>query len=569
MNLHEQEIDAPHLQSGLLWYLSNFWQASDITMDCVKQLVQALALGHSFLEIKNADRLQALRLCPSVCLAEETDSPNAEHFKNRGPLVLSADKLYLAINYQDESDIANLVQGRLLKVPLVSALQEQLQAYLQAWFPDGGKQNEVALAALSYKFILLSGGPGTGKTTALARLLSLQRAWQMLQRPEEGLRIALAAPSGKAAQRMKESLDTALSTFKTQQDGAFPTELQGIDHFIAPLLQLNPSTLHRLLGISSIHPKSPFNQKNPLDVDLVVIDESSMVDLSLFAQLLRALSANTRLILLGDHDQLASVEAGSVFGDLCQAIPQHPRIHLTKSHRFSSDSGIGRLAQAIRMGETQKVIASLNSPPDCQQLAPESLKALLESILPFARALQNVASPTEGLKLLEQQIVLCANNRGPWGQETVNNLIHQSLTGPLLRGPLKGDSLKVQPILITHNSPDQDLFNGDVGLIMLGPHGKREAFFYDSSRNVRSLNPKTLPEHQSAFAFTIHKSQGSEYDSVYILIEESQRNLSRQLLYTAVTRAKKQVFIVASDQTIVQAVQTPSLRASDLKNRIG
>ncbi|NNE95119.1 MAG: exodeoxyribonuclease V subunit alpha [Acidimicrobiales bacterium] len=422
---------------------------------------------------------------------------------------------------------------------------------LAALFPDGGDQAAAAHHALTNQLTVIAGGPGTGKTFTLTRTMAA-----LLSASPEPLRIGIAAPTGKAASRMKEAIkDATLS----------------LDDETAETLQaLEPSTIHRMLGyrdgIRFRHDRS-----NPLPLDVVVIDEVSMVSLSLMGRLVDAIGADTRLILVGDPSQLASVEAGAVLGDITSS--QGPVgasvVTLTTTHRFGSDSGIGRLAEAIDVGDASGALEILNSPgfPDVNRVDTEHSDTVLaqvsrNGVLSLASALAGDA--VQAMAHSSAIKVLAATRRGPNGREEWQRRIETAVRSEVDDRSFVGRWYVGRPVIVTNNDYLLKLFNGDTGIVIKTGDNQRSVVFPDSA-NPAPLKPAQIGQLDTWWAMTIHKSQGSEFDhAVVALPEPGSPVLSRELLYTGVTRAKSQVTVVGTEAAVRQAIETPVRRASGL-----
>jgi len=481
------------------------------------------------------------------------------------PLVLdAAGRLYLHRSWDSERRVAEGILARSALLPVDAAA---LAAGLDRYFPPtAGAENlqrEAALAALSRRFTVISGGPGTGKTTTVARILAL------LIELADGAppRILLAAPTGKAAMRLKHSIRDSAGRLACSEAvrSALPQEV---------------STIHRLLG--SVPGRSAFrhDSDNPLPCDVLVVDEASMVDLPLMSRLLDALRSEARVILLGDRDQLASVEAGAVLADICAGgspdagAGNRPAIvHLTRSYRFSDESGIGRLSRLINAGDGDGALALLRSGlcsdlgwrplPSAEAFAEALAAAVWEGYAAFARA----ATPAEALAALERFCVLAAHREGRHGVGNLNRLIDSMLTRFRSSGP---SASTMTPVMITGNTYDLGLFNGDSGVLAGASDGcGSAAFFPDPDSGVRRISALRLPPHETAFALTIHKVQGSEFDDVLLILPDQMSEvLSRELLYTAVTRARQRVEIWADEEVFRRAVERRIERSTGLRDRL-
>ena len=460
--------------------------------------------------------------------------------------------------------------------------------------PESLHENQIKAinVANNNAFSIITGGPGTGKTYTVAQLvIALQQATESGGEGSENIRfstdsasLALAAPTGKAAQRMQESLQAALDT-------------AGIN------LQLQEAkTIHRLLGIGRTG-RPRYNADNPLGEDIIIVDEASMLGVELANYLVSAVKPGARLILLGDANQLAAVDAGAVLADLC-CIPLLQSIHaeLTESRRFGADSGIGKLAIQINRAETNlqtiwqllrqddalsfQYVNTLqvDSVPSNQiknSLSNEkNILKISQIYQPYIEIVKNLLrnpiekSMPESIKntiaslmeIFSEFRILTAGHNGEWGDHYINNYLTQwHLTE--LKLPLGQNAwFHGRPIMILQNNYELGLFNGDIGFCLQtsDERNQLEVFFENKTQGiaVNLLNEEVVA---TAYAMTIHKSQGSEFDHVAITFDDSHaRLLSKELIYTAVTRAKKQVTIYSTKHAFEKAVQTPTERHTGL-----
>ena len=463
-------------------------------------------------------------------------------------------------------------------------------------------QRVAAALAVLRGFVVVSGGPGTGKTHTVAAILDLLSQQSTDREP----RIGLAAPTGKAAARLTESIRQARRRLPTGADaGGDGGDGQGA--------VLEAVTLHRLLGIVPGRNQPRYGPNNPLHLDLLVVDEASMVDLGMMARVVAALPPTARLILLGDRDQLASVEAGSVLGDICgggreplvspglaetmaelgmPGVPtgdaSQPPIAdsialLRYSYRFGPDSGIGALATAIKAADPATVQALLRDPElaDVATSNPgvEALNAAVAgAVLPHWRGILATCDPTAALAALGRFRVLCAVRKGPWGVEQLNRRIELGLRG---QGVISGAGpwYAGRPIMVTRNDPGVGLSNGDVGLLLPHPDpGSSQspdeaqrlwAWFEGPDGEPRAIATARLPPHESVYAMTVHKSQGSEFDQVLVVLPgEDVPVLSRELVYTAITRARERVLVWSPPAVLEAAIGRRVERSGGLLGKL-
>ena len=498
---------------------------------------------------------EALRSSPIV---GDGDQPTPLVLEPRGRLYL-----YRYARYQRE--LAECIAPRLRPTELVD--EDVLREGLERWFPPSNVQPDLqrraAEVAVRRAFCVISGGPGTGKTSTVARILALLQQ-QAQSAPGGGLlRIQLLAPTGKAAQRLGTAIREQLERMASDEGclAGIPTAA---------------STIHRALGYVPWRPtRFRHDADNPLPADVVLVDEASMVDLATMAKLAAAVPETTRLILLGDRDQLASVEAGAIFGDLCAVDEgEHEEIvHLTHSYRYDADAGIGRLARAIRAGDADEAASVLRD-----ERAPEvslveigdadALRGVLEPLAREGFGELRGGTPSSGLAKLEQFRLLCAHRRGPLGAEEVNLAVEQMLIDA---GLLERDSewYEGRPIMVTRNDYQLDLFNGDIGVIARDEDSGQLAAFFEGDEGLRRFQPARLPPHETVFATTVHKSQGSEFDHV-VLVQPVEMSpvLTRELVYTGITRAKRQVTLLSSERVLREAIARRIDRASGLSDAL-
>ncbi len=500
--------------------------------------------------------------------------------RGASPLVLAGPRLYLRRYWCYEQRIAAALRQRAVAAAEEAAAPAQATALLDRLFPpaqDGevDHQRRACETALTGRLTVVTGGPGTGKTWTAARLLVLLQA---LHRGPQPLRVALAAPTGKAAARLRQAIQQALDDLLAKDTG-----LPGLDTLAQ---RLGPArTLHALLGTRPGSRRFVHDEAQPLDVDLLLVDEASMVHLEMMDALLAALPPRARLVLLGDRDQLASVEAGAVLGDVCSVPAGTPLaarvVTLLRSRRF--DGAIGELAMAVNRGEGAAALALLQAPPDASlqwasAATPVDLAALAlngREGAPGWRALYQALQQGPGtqdfpawalacLQAFDQCRVLAALREGPWGVSGLNTAIQQALAAQGLLQP-RGEWYAGRPVMVTHNDPGLGLFNGDTGLVLRAPDGRLLACFADGGR-LHAVSVTRLAQVQTAFAMTVHKSQGSEFQHVLLVLPpEDSPVLTRELLYTGITRARSALSVVAPQpQWLATAAARPTRRFSGL-----
>lgn len=517
------------------------------------------------------------------------------------PLVLDeAGRLYLRRYWEHEASLAAALRVRAAHSETTHD-EAWLNAALDRLFPEDSVtgseidwQRMAAVLALLRRLCVISGGPGTGKTFTVVKILALLIE-EALQRGDRPPRMTLVAPTGKAAARLSESIRRAKAQVHTAEAvrRAIPEEA---------------ATIHRCLGpIGDSDTRFRHHRDNPLITDVVLVDEASMVDLALMSRLVAATPLAARLILLGDQDQLASVEAGAVLGDICDtgarrcyshalvaqtaallggrlrrepAAPADTGIYdcivqLTRSYRYQQHSGIGQLARAINAGDSGTVLGLLESAEfrEVSRVEPVAGRGLGAALRAAAiggyRRYLTGGTPAEQLSGLEHFRVLCAHRHGPQGVAAVNQEIEAALDDAAL---IDRDSAFYlgRPVMVTRNDYQLGLFNGDVGLVLADAHGERRLVYFQTEHGqLRGLGPSRLPPHETVFAMSVHKSQGSEFDEVVVVLPaEASPVISRELLYTAVTRARQRVTLYATRGVIAQAIARRCQRSSGLRDAL-
>lgn len=495
------------------------------------------------------------------------------------PLVMTGERLYLRRYWDYEQRLASVLERRASAL-VVDVDEELLARGLARCFPDAERdelQRHGASVAARRHLAVISGGPGTGKTTAVARILSLLGE-QATSRGQGAPRVALLAPTGKAAARLLESIREARQRDVAGGDGA---------EFATAMFPDEASTIHRALGYRPNHPSAfRHDVDNPLAADVVVVDEASMVDLALMTRLVEAVPQRARLILLGDRDQLASVDAGSVLGDICgvgvkPAEPSGPApglgecvVHLTHSFRFGAGSEIGNLARAINENRTDDAIDSLTDGGGdglvrlVEREDPAELEQLVASIAADRyRQVLGEPEPLDRLRRLGMFRVLCAHRRGPLGAERIGSAVEQQLADIGAVDATDG-WYDGKPVLITGNDYQLGLWNGDTGLACPDPDtGKLRVVFATADASLRAITPSRLASHETVFATTVHKAQGSEFDEVAVVLPPlASPVVTRELLYTAVTRARERVTVFGSRDVVAAAIRSRTVRFSGLKD---
>lgn len=513
------------------------------------------------------------------------------------PLILDEkNRLYLQRYQQYEKDIAGFILARTaisneLKFDGLHLHKKLIEYFNKNRKEDVNWQKVASAAALLKNFLIISGRPGTGKTTTITKIMAF-----LLEIKGANMRIALAAPTGKAADRLQESVK------KTKAKINCPDSIKEI-------IPETASTIHRLLGSISGSPYFRFNEKNKLPFDLVIVDEASMIDLPLMSKLMSAISNNASLILLGDHNQLASVDAGVVLGDICSNYPasiysadfserikdmsgesiiagnmppgvQDCITQLQQNYRFAEQSGIGVLSRAVEDGDADKALNLLQSEkyPDISWMSIENEKSLrrlrtiiIEKYKDYLNAVTVGFSGDENVfDLFERFRILCALRVGSWGTERINVYIEKVLSEEGMINP-RSAYYEGRPVMIVQNDYNLNLFNGDVGIILKDrdENDHLKVFFRDNKGSIRKILPARLPRHETVWAMTVHKSQGSEFEEVLLVLSDKDIPiLTRELVYTGITRAISKVNIWTGKEILSKAVSRRISRQSGLADAL-
>ncbi len=503
----------------------------------VALVVRALRHGSVCLDLRSVEQQQ---IDVDEWLATITASPLA----GQPPVLhVDGDQLYLDRYWLEEQQVCEDV------LSLLAARPHVVVPASERHFPKGfEEQRAAAEIALSQGLTVLTGGPGTGKTTTVARLLAVLTSGTHL-------RIALAAPTGKAAARLQEAVQLEVSKL----DPADQEALKG----------LHATTLHRLLGSRpDTSARFRHNRGNRLPHDVIVVDETSMVSLTMMARLLEAVRPDARLILVGDPDQLASVEAGAVLADLVDGLDKTKIAELKTPHRFGES--IGALATAIRDGDANATIEVLRKGGEHIEWIEddEPSEHLRKVLVPHAVALRQAAllgDAAAALKTLDDHRLLCAHRRGPYGVRYWNRQTERWLT-EATGEPIWTSWYLGRPILVTANDYGLGLYNGDTGVTLLKDGVLRAAI---AGAEPLEFATSRLADVDTVHAMTIHKSQGSQAKEITVLMPpEDSRLLTRELFYTAVTRAKQKIRVVGPEAAVRGAVERRAVRASGLGRRL-
>lgn len=536
-------------------------ETSELVCVVVALASKAHSLGHSCLPLDKLDDLLAEASSsprPALPAAVEfLDALKVSDWVGKGQaencvMVLEANTIALKRYWDYENRLADVLRQRL--VAKVKPVSERIQKCWMDLFADDvdSAQAIAARRACETGFFLLTGGPGTGKTATIGRVLQLlqvQAAENAIQ-----LRVALAAPTGKAATRLSESLRATLGT---QIDNDFP----------------EAKTLHRLLGSKPNSVQFQHDARHPLPLDVLIVDEASMIDLPLMCKLLEALPQSVRLILVGDPDQLPSVETGNVLRACCDAIERHPdaarhRVHLDRVYRQDADSDIGIAARAVLAGDSEGFIQNLQQ-GNYRGLhwqsnnARDLEKAILARALSHYQKIQQASSLEQAIKLGKEFRVLCAARETSAGSIAINRFI-----GDRLRKKSGSDFYSGRLCLVTENTAREQLFNGDVGLCWPDEQGVMRVWV-ETVSGLKAWHPANFPAHEDAFAITVHKAQGSEFERILLVLPDAgHRVLSRELLYTGITRARRQIELLANQDSLSAAISRQNQRWSRLAQRL-
>lgn len=575
-SVEKNDLNQSAAQSALD-FLQRFAPAeAGIAEPYVLRLFAALQDGHSYIRLTDDEAEQ-------LALAE-----NVVGRQGGMPLVMQGRRLFLGRMWQLERDLAaeicRLAHPSAEKVDWMQAAQN-----LHSWFADKGSegQRDAAALALLQSFMLITGGPGTGKTTTVAKLLGL-----ICSNSRQLPRIALAAPTGKAAAHMARALHRALDGF------SLPEKIY------SHLVRLEGQTVHRLLELRPPQMQSAYNRWRPLPYDVLVVDEASMLDTSLLLQLLRAVPDGCRVIFLGDEHQLPSVGAGAVLaalsqdtvlssetaGKLAEYLPEHGFLvddekavplsqnsaRLTVSHRFGADSGIGCLARAVIAKDAESAWAQFGRFPQELEVMQADVKKQAELL--YQRHEKYWRAVDSGNVALAYGHAADVAVLAAWRKDAeIFNETYCRHLQRLGRATEETPWFAGQIIMVTRNDYIQDLFNGDIGLIMPDTASANGlAAYFPDIEGFRKTAVSRLPAYETAFAMTVHKSQGSEYREVWLVPpsvasaydEDSLSGLNNALLYTGITRARKRFVFFGSKQEMTAAVETVRIRRTALYDMV-
>ncbi len=569
--------------------IARLWGETDESVILAAALaVRGTRLGHVCIDLESQREAMVVEGRPPEVLDElpwpdprdwvlrVVASPMVGDGRGEEPLVLVENRLYLERYYRYENRLVELIGVRAASP--ATTLDPAVRTALDSLFPqESGNspnyQRTAASTALECRLTVIAGGPGTGKTYTVVRMLAA-----LAHLPGSFPRVALCAPTGKAAARLKEVVEEFAAG--------------DVDQLVqARMGSLETSTIHRLLGRGWGRGRFFHHERNPLPHDMVIVDELSMVSLPLAVKLITAIRSDARVVLAGDPFQLKSIEAGTVLADIVgpaagtpdtgqlpdqrEAVSLAERVvTLKRVHRFDERGPIADFADAVRTGETDKAIDLLRSGRRSVSWVDDrtgaSFRRLRERVIAHRVRLVELASEPgaeeAALATLNKMAVLCAHREGPGSADQWRREVESALDERFPGLRYGGEWYPGRPLMITTNDYTLDLYNGDMGVLVQTPEGLRAVF---ERGGLRSYPPGYLGDHTTVHALTIHKSQGSQFDEVVVsLPSEASRLLTRELLYTAVTRASRRVTIVGEESVIRVAVERSVQRASGLRARL-
>ncbi len=503
--------------------------------ELVKQLSFQQNHGHSCIAVDAQDQLLLL---DSGLVSKQ----------GRTPLILDNGYLFMHRYWSYERRLAEQIVKLSAKKYSAPDLETALDRYFGMKTELIDWQRKAAQVAVTQAFCIITGGPGTGKTTTVVKILALLQ--EIAQKP---LLIALAAPTGKAAMRLQEAISKSKKQLPCSDE-------------IAKQIPETVTTLHRLLGARPPSPYFHHHAKAPLPHDLVIVDEASMVDLALMAKLVDALRPGARLMLLGDKDQLASVEAGAVLADLTRAMPACT-LELKKSFRF--DDNIKEFSDAVNEQNATKAWQLLQAQQESIVYLKDDLIAfIVEKQRQYLALVKKTAAFEEIYLAFLNFQVLCSNRQGKNGTQEINNRVEQRLQALNLINK-RGEWYSGRPVMVTQNNAAMHLYNGDVGICLHDENSGQLMVHFQNESGVKKYLPARLSYCETIFAMTIHKSQGSEFNEILIALPPAMNQvLGKELLYTAITRAKQKIIVAAEKHIFEQSIRQKTERFGGLAEKI-
>jgi len=571
----------------LILLLSNRLSQGDVCLDINeiegRPLSDFIEAGELLQDINIPDKKKILSVVKKSGIAGADGDPM--------PVIIDGDeRIYFQKYYFFEKQLAESLKRMALPVlheTITPGVTEMFSRLFKLKEGETDWQGVAAWCALNSSFSVISGGPGTGKTSTVIRILSL-----LAEMMGGGISIALAAPTGKAAARLRESVTASLETLPVSEEikAAIPRETY---------------TIHRLLGSVSGSPEFRHNSENPLRYDVIIVDECSMADLALMYRFFKAVKPGARVILLGDRDQLSSVEGGAVFGDICDRGRAHgyssqfirkgslllgeafsrdaeaesaetplsgTMTILRKSYRFSGESGIGLLSDLIRNGDHAGAVKIISDRKNRDifltgECTASSIEDIFRTAVSEAFSIKEIPRHESILEFIKGFAILTATRSGPAGAAALNSMAERILEEAGVISPSM-EFYEGRPVMVTRNDYNLSLFNGDIGITCF-KDGELRVIFEKPDGEKVYIHPSRMPEHETAFAMTIHKSQGSEFNEVLLVLPPADsRLMTRELLYTAVTRGKKRVVIASDKETVAKMIENPMKRMTGLRERL-
>ena len=545
--MSDKEEKYTRLDQAFARFLSQRSKFENVKLKSLEYLLARLSQqqhqGHNCIEISETEK--------ELILNSGLATDSTATFPLTFPLIIEQNRLYLHRYWFYEDRLAQQIE----RLSHISFTAEKVDNLLDRYFgipgPETNLQRAAAQLACELAFCVITGGPGTGKTTTVCKILATVQ--ELSPKP---LLIALAAPTGKAAMRLQEAIVQNLTTLDCPDA-------------IKAHIPKTATTLHRLLGANPPSPYFRHDAGNPLIYDLVVVDEASMVDLSLMSKLVDALKPGARLILIGDKDQLVSVESGAVLADLIAALPDIT-VELKQSYRFNDT--IKKLADSVNQQNSEEAWTIMSeAAPTIRMLAQKQLiPYILDQRTDYVRLIKSNADFPEIYRAFNRFQVLCSNRHGNVGAFAINATVEQELFGQHQK--LGATSWYTgRPVMVKQNSPTLHLYNGDIGICLPDQEqsGNLMVFFHRPDGTIKKYLPTRMPNCETNFAITIHKSQGSEFEQVLVALPETINPvLSKELLYTAITRARKKLTLVVEKDIFIATIRQKITRTTGLPYKL-